>query len=165
MTALVTTPRTFIDMIGNPGNWPHLSSMGMATQLEVDACLLGTIEVIGLVVEDNSERGERREERGERLAAVVRTVITADDGNAGVDDSGLVDEQVDAGIAVELLGLGTSAVVFVVAETGIDGSLQAIRSSRTGRIEPSMMSPAMRTKSGCSALIKSIQRASSRRRL
>ena len=37
IAALMATPRTFIDMIGNPGDGPYLSTMGVATQLEIDA--------------------------------------------------------------------------------------------------------------------------------
>ena len=31
IAALMATPRTFIDMIGNPGDGPYLSTMGVAT--------------------------------------------------------------------------------------------------------------------------------------
>jgi hypothetical protein len=51
----MTTPRTLIDMVGNPGDRPHLSAMGMSTQLEVDAGGLCTIQVVRLVVEENRE--------------------------------------------------------------------------------------------------------------
>jgi hypothetical protein len=36
----------------------------------------------------------------------IHAVVTADDDDGGVDDCSFVDEQVDAGVAVELAGRG-----------------------------------------------------------
>ena len=53
VASLVGAPRAFVDMIGDPGNGPYLSAMGVATELEVDACGLRLIEVVRLVIEYN----------------------------------------------------------------------------------------------------------------
>ena len=52
VATLMAAPRTFIDIIGDPGDGPNLSTMGVTTKLEVDASSLSTIEVVGLMVED-----------------------------------------------------------------------------------------------------------------
>jgi hypothetical protein len=39
-------------MVGNPGDRPYLSTMGVTAELEVNASSLSTVEVIGLVVEN-----------------------------------------------------------------------------------------------------------------
>ena len=47
-------------MIGNPGDGPELSAMGVSAELEVDASGLGAVEMVGLVVEDDGIfRGKR----------------------------------------------------------------------------------------------------------
>ncbi len=50
---LVAAPRAFIDAVGNPGDRPYLSAVRMSAELEVDASLLSTVEIIGLMVEDD----------------------------------------------------------------------------------------------------------------
>ena len=59
------------------------------------------------------------------VSSHIRTVVTADDDDGGVDDNTVVDKQTDAGIAVELPGLWYAAVILMVPQTGIDGCLQA----------------------------------------
>jgi hypothetical protein len=98
--------------------------------LKVGGSGLGTLEIIGLVVEDN--RVGLRLVTGDfclgslheitnRLAAAVCTVITPDDDYGAVDDGSIVDKQVDAGIAIELLRARFAGVILVVAQTGVDG--------------------------------------------
>ena len=53
LTTLVATPRAFVDTVGNPGDGPNLSPMGVPAQLEVDTSLLSILQVVGLVVKDN----------------------------------------------------------------------------------------------------------------
>ena len=48
----MATPRAFVDAIGDPRDGPYLSTMGVTTELEVNASSLSTIEVVGLMVED-----------------------------------------------------------------------------------------------------------------
>ena len=54
---MVAAPRTLIDMVGNPGDGPYLSAMGVTAELEVSTSLLGTVEVVGLVVEKDGKSG------------------------------------------------------------------------------------------------------------
>ena len=50
---LMTTPRTLVESIGNPADWPHLATVCMAAELEVNACLLSKLKVVGLMVEED----------------------------------------------------------------------------------------------------------------
>ena len=54
---------------------------------------------------------------------LVGTVVAAND-TQFTDGNRRVAQQVDARILVELLGLRLAAVVFVIAQTGVDGSFQ-----------------------------------------
>ena len=85
--------------------------MGMSAELEIHTRSLSTIEVVGLVVENDGVegRGKRGDQVLDRLAAHVRAVIAADDDDTAVDDGSLIDEQTDAGILQELLGAGCPA--------------------------------------------------------
>ncbi len=121
--------------------------MGVAAELEVDVGLLGQFEVVGLVVEQDGEdflrRGSWRRCGGEggvgselgmglcrqfldRLAVEVGAVVAPDDDEGAVYHGRGVAEEVDAGLAEKPLGFGTAAVVFMVAQTGIDGCVEAV---------------------------------------
>ena len=54
----------------------------------------------------------------------IGTVVATDDTQVA-NGGGTVAQQVDASIVIELLGIGLATVVFVVAQTGIDGCRQA----------------------------------------
>ena len=55
VATLVTAPRALVDGIGNPGDGPNLSTMGVATELEVNTCFLRFLQVMRLMVQHNGE--------------------------------------------------------------------------------------------------------------
>ena len=118
--------------------------MGVATELEADVGLFCVVEVVRLVVEEDGEGegvfllcghllldGECVWNVGYQffhaLAMEVGAVVASDNDEGIVEGGDGVDEQMDACVAIELLGLGTAAVVFVVAETSIDGGVEAMK--------------------------------------
>ena len=114
-------------MVCDPRNGPHLSAMGMSAQLEVDAGILSLLQMVGLVVHDD---GVFRvvglaEDLGGSLAVEVHAVVAPNDAQVA-SHLASVAQQTDASILVELLCLRLSAEEFVVAQTGIDGCLDAM---------------------------------------
>ncbi len=53
IASLVTAESLFVDVFGNPTDGPYLSVVGVAAELEIDACSFGLFQVIGLVVEQD----------------------------------------------------------------------------------------------------------------
>ncbi len=127
LSALVAAPRTLVEGISDPRDGPYLSAVGMAAELEVDAGLLGVFEIVGLVVEQDGVLPpvDFCRESGHTAAALVGAVVASDDDEGAIDYGRFVAEQVDAGIPVELACEGFPGVVFVVAQAGIDGGLEA----------------------------------------
>ena len=133
VSALVAAPRALVDVVSNPGDGPYLATVGVTAELEVYAGLLGMVKMVGLMVEQDGKRLPLLPPKErvfsyqflEGLAAHVGAVVASDDGNARVDDGVVVDEKVDAGIAVELAGFGRTAIVLVVTEAGIDGGVES----------------------------------------
>ena len=130
MAAAVLAEGTLVDGIGNPRDGPYLAVVGMAAELEIDTGLFGLFKVVGLVVEDDGIERRRLlagcfHHLSQRLATQVGTVVTPDDHQVADGGSG-IPKQVDAGIAIELQGIGLAAVVLVVAQAGIDRRLQTV---------------------------------------
>ena len=100
----------------------------MATELEVYMGLFGEFEVVRLVVKEDCE--VRLVDGGSQFlhtfAMKVGTVIASDDDEGVVNQGAGVAEQMDACITIELLCFGAATVVFVIAQTGIDWSLEAV---------------------------------------
>ena len=53
--AAVAAEGALVDVFRNPRNGPNLSVVGVTAELEVDALLLGLLQVVGLVVEEDGE--------------------------------------------------------------------------------------------------------------
>ena len=116
IATLMATPRAFVDAIGDPRDGPYLSTMGVTTELEVDASCLGTLQGIRLMIEDNRIKlveGNHHILNG--LAPSVRDIVTSDDGDTAINVSHRIDEQMDTSILIELLGLRMACIELVVA--------------------------------------------------
>ena len=112
----VRSPRTLILIIGDPRDGPYLSTMGVTTELEVDASCLGTLQGIRLMIEDNRIKlAEGNHHILNGLAPSVRDIVTSDDGNTAINVSHRIDEQMDSSILIELLGLRMACIELVVA--------------------------------------------------
>ena len=72
---------TFIDAVGNPADGPHLPVVGVPRELEVDARLLGLLQAVGLVVEQDGEAllVDVAAQLVQALARAVGAVVATDD--------------------------------------------------------------------------------------
>ena len=55
VAALMMPPRLLVESICDPRDRPNLTTMGVTAELEVDGGLLGFLQLIGLVVEEQAE--------------------------------------------------------------------------------------------------------------
>ena len=82
-------------MIGDPGDGPYLSAMGVSAKLEVNAGSLCALQMIGLMVENNGVKRMRRGRSHEVLqwfATYVSTVIAPNNNDAAINDGSIVYE-------------------------------------------------------------------------
>ena len=100
--------------------------MGVSAQLEVDAEPFGLLQMVRLVVQKDGVHplGSLPCELLQRTAGGVGAVVATDDAKRAVYHRARIDEQMDAGLLVESPGPWHTTVVFVVAQTGIDGRLE-----------------------------------------
>lgn len=99
--------------------------MGVAAELEVDGGLFGFLELVGLVVEEETETVGVGSEVTQGCAPAGHAVVASDDVHALEVGYGVL-QQMDAGLLEEAGGLTEVAEVFVVAQHGEDGRLDAM---------------------------------------
>lgn len=95
----MVAPGLFEEGVGDPVGGPDLAVMRVAAELEINACLFGFFQMVGLVVEENGEGGRVVSRQfGQRLPAGIRAVVPADDADSG-EIQDLVLQQRDAGLS------------------------------------------------------------------
>ena len=112
-------------MFRNPRDGPDLSVMGVTTELEVYLLVLCLVQVVRLVVEQDTvfRAVSLFHQHTQRIPAEVTAVIASNEAEVANGDTGVL-QQADAGILVELPSPGLSAVIFMVTDACIDGCLQ-----------------------------------------
>ena len=125
VAALMMPPRLLVESICDPRDRPNLTTMGVAAELEVDGGLFGFLELVGLVVEEQAETVRVGCEITQGGAPTGHTVVASDDVYA-LEVGYRVLQQSDAGFLEEAGGLSQVAEVFVVAQHGEDGGLEAM---------------------------------------
>ena len=125
VAALMMPPRLLVESICDPRDRPNLTTMGVTAELEVDGGLLGFLQLIGLVVEKQAETVRVGCEITQGCAPTCHTVVAPDDVYA-LEVGYRVLQQSDASFLEEAGGLSQVAEVFVVAQNGVDGSLDAM---------------------------------------
>ena len=141
----------------------------MPGELEVNTALLCFFQMIGLVIQEYRIIASWSESHQflQSGALLIRPVVAAYNKKAVSarqrNQSMAVNQQMYTCLPIESLGLWFTAQIFMVAQTGIDGA--AIFWSASARMLPSMMSPATRISSGCSAFTLSTHFRNSSARL
>ena len=122
----MTTKGTLVDVIRNPRNGPNLSVMCMSAKLEVDVLAFSLLQMVRLVVKQDAEllAVSPLHQHSQRVAVLIGAVVASNDAKVAHDDTGIL-QQLNACVLVELTGARLATIVFVVADAGIDGSLQS----------------------------------------
>ena len=99
--------------------------MGVAAKLEVNAGTLGAIKMIGLMVEQNGISALVGTAHKLRHAAAARVgaVVTANDAQLPYVGHAVAQQRY-AGVGKELLRLRLTAVILMIAKTGIHRSVK-----------------------------------------
>jgi hypothetical protein len=101
----------------------------VSAELEIDTGLLGLLEVVRLMVEkeDVSRSILSLKDLRDGLAVRIASVVATCDKYVVAEWHTGVDKQVDAGLAVEVLGLPYPGDILVVAETGINWGVEPMK--------------------------------------
>ena len=95
----------------------------MTTELKVYTSFFTEIEVVRLMIEHYGIFVSIGNEPLNRFAMHVSTIVTPYDDDTTVDDSNLIDQQMDTRIFIELLGFRMSCIELMVTQTGINRCL------------------------------------------
>ncbi len=117
-----------VDALGDPRDGPYLSVMGVSAELEVDVLSLSLFQMVGLMVQEDAVFAEvgLLHDDTQRIAVYVGAVVASDDAEVA-DYFARVLQQMDAGLLIELLGFGLTAIELVVAQTGIDRGVDTLK--------------------------------------
>lgn len=116
----------FVYRFGYPRKRPHLPVVRMSAKLKVNACILCFFKLIRLVIKqyDIPVFVHTLHKRLHAFSSSVASVVAPYDTYAFIEINHAVSQKHNSGVREKLLRMPHTAIIFVIAGTGINRSIQ-----------------------------------------